>query len=139
MNINWGRVVAGGLLAGVVLNLGEFLLNDVVLGKQMQEIFARLGIAPPGSSFLVAAVSLTFVEGIALVLLYALIRSRLGPGAKTAVVAGLLMWFAIYVYGGIVNGMMLGIPFGWIFTAIAWGFIEYIVAAIAGAWAYREA
>jgi hypothetical protein len=109
-NINLGRVLVGGLLAGLVLNVGEFLLNDVVLGAQMREFYARYGIPDPGGSFLVAAVTLTFAVGILLVFLYALIRSRLGPGVKTAIIAGLIMWFAVYVYTGVVNGLLFGVP-----------------------------
>jgi hypothetical protein len=30
-SINWGRVIFGGLLAGVVINVVEFFLNGVVL------------------------------------------------------------------------------------------------------------
>ena len=76
-NINLGRVLLGGLLAGLVLNVGEFLLNDVVLGTQMREFFARYGILEPGGSFLIAAVTLSFAIGIVLVFLYALIRPTL--------------------------------------------------------------
>ncbi|MGI8918820.1 MAG: hypothetical protein ACR2H6_09465, partial [Pyrinomonadaceae bacterium] len=66
-NINLGRVLLGGLLAGLILNVGEFLLNDVILGTQMREFFARYGIADPGVSFMVAAVTLTFAIGVVLV------------------------------------------------------------------------
>ena len=138
-NINLGKVVLGGLLAGLVLNFGEFLLNDLVLARQMREFFSRTGLTPPGTSFLVAAVSLTFLMGIVMVLVYALIRPRLGPGPKTAIAAGLLMWFGIYVYTGIVNGMALNVPTNLIVIAIVWGLVEYVVAALAGAWLYKEA
>lgn len=137
-NINFGRVLIGGLLAGLVLNIGEFLLNDVILGKQMREFFARYGIPEPGSSFLILAVSLTFAIGIVLVFVYALIRSRLGPGPKTAIVAGLIMWFGIYVYTGAINGFLFAIPLNVMLIAFVWGLIEYVVGAIAGAWAYKE-
>ncbi|MDQ1637141.1 MAG: hypothetical protein QOF62_480 [Pyrinomonadaceae bacterium] len=30
MNMNFGRVFLGGLLAGLILNIGEFLLNEKV-------------------------------------------------------------------------------------------------------------
>ena len=138
-NVNLGRVLLGGLLAGLVLNFGEFLLNDLFLAKELQAFFARVGITPPGTSFLVTAVTLTFVMGIVLVLLYALIRSRLGPGIKTAITAGLLMWFSVYVYTGIVNGMALSVPLNFILIAMAWGLVEYLLAAIVGGWVYREA
>jgi hypothetical protein len=138
-NINLGKVVLGGLLAGLVLNFGEFLLNDLILSKQLQEFFSRTGLTPPGSSFLAAAVSLTFLMGIVVVLVYALIRPRLGPGPKTAIVAGLLMWFAIYVYTGIVNGIALNVSTNLIVIALVWGLVEYVIAALAGAWLYKEA
>jgi hypothetical protein len=138
-NINLGRVLLGGLLAGLVLNVGEVLLNDVVMGTQMREFFARYGIAEPGASFMVAAVTLTFTVGVVLVFLYALIRPRLGPGVKTAIIAGLIMWFAIYVYTGVVNGLLFGIPINAMVIGLVWGLLEYLLAAIAGAWIYKEA
>ena len=137
-NINLGRVLVGGLLAGLVLNVGEFLLNDVVLGAQMREFYARYGIPDPGGSFLIAAVTLTFAVGILLVFLYALIRSRLGPGVKTAIVAGFIMWFCVYVYTGVVNGLLFGIPIKMMSIGIIWGLLEYLAAAIAGGWVYKE-
>lgn len=138
-NINLGKVLLGGLLAGLIINVGEFLLNDVILGAQMKEFFARYRIPEPGGTFLIMAVGLSFVIGIVVVFLYALIRPRLGPGVKTAIVAGVIMWFGIYVYTGTINGLLFGIPMNVMLLAFVWGLIEYIVAAIAGAWVYKEA
>ena len=121
------------------MNVGKVSLNDVILGKQMREFFARSGIPEPGGSFMIIAVTLTFAIGILLVFVYALIRSRLGPGAKTAIVAALIMWFGIYVYTGAINGFLFGIPLNVMLIAFAWGMIEYVLAAIAGAWVYTEA
>jgi hypothetical protein len=137
-NINFGRALLGGLLAGLVLNIGEFLLNEVVLGKQMEEFFRKVQVPPPGGSFIALAVIMTFILGIVLVVLYALIRSRLGPGPKTAVIAALIMWFGVYLYTGIINGVLLAIPLNLIVIGMVWGLVEYIIGAIAGAWYYRE-
>ena len=137
-NINLGRVLLGGLLAGLVLNVGEVLFNDVVLGTQMREYFTRHEMPEPGGAFLIAAVTLTFAVGILLVFLYALIRSRLGPGMKTALVAGLILWFAVYIYSGVVNALMFGLPIKVLALGIVWGLLEYLVAAIAGGWVYKE-
>lgn len=137
--INFGRVLLGGLLAGLVLNIGEFLLNDVVLGAQMKDWLGKHNLHDPGGSFIAIAVGLTFVLGIVMVLLYALIRPRLGPGPKAAVVAALLLWFAIGVYTGIINGIILEMPANLLLIGIAWGLVEYILGAIAGAWLYKEA
>ena len=34
--INTGRVVVGGLLAGLLINISEFVLNTVVIAKDME-------------------------------------------------------------------------------------------------------
>ncbi len=63
MKINTGRVVLGGLLAGLILNIGEVLLNDVVLGSQMKTWFAAHNFAEPSGNFVATAVGLTFRYG----------------------------------------------------------------------------
>ena len=138
-NINTGRVVLGGLLAGLVLNVGEFLLNDFVLGSQMKEFMARHNFPEPTGNFIVLAVGLTFLMGIVLVLGYAMIRSRLGPGVNTAIIAGIFAWFGVYFYTGIINGVLFGLPLGTICMVVVWGLVQYTLAAIAGAWLYKEA
>jgi hypothetical protein len=138
-NINTGRVVLGGLLAGLVLNIGEVILNDVVIGAQMKEFLARHNFAEPTSTFMIIAVGLTFLTGIVLVLGYACLRTRLGPGPKTAIIAGLFGWFGVYFYCGIVNSVLFGTPAGAIATTVAFGLVEYVLAALAGAWLYKEA
>lgn len=138
-NINFGRVLLGGLLAGLVLNIGEYLLNDVMLGSQMKDFFSKHNFAEPAGSFIAIAVVMTFILGIVLVLVYAMIRSRLGPGVKTAIIAGLVSWFGIYVYTGIINGVLFGVSMNLIGMSIVWGLVEYTVAAIVGAWVYTEA
>jgi hypothetical protein len=137
-NINTGRVVLGGLLAGLVLNIGEVILNDVFLGAQMKEFITRHNFVEPSTNFMVIAVVLTFVMGIVLVLSYACIRTRLGPGPKTAIIAGLFGWFGVYFYSGIINGVILGIPPGTMAMVCAYGLVEYALAALAGAFVYKE-
>lgn len=104
----------------------------------MGEILRKFGVPVPGTSFIVIAVVMTFVVGIVLVWLYALIRSRLGPGPKTAVCAALIMWFGVYVYNGVINGTLFQVPMNLILIALAWGLVEYILAALAGAALYQE-
>ena len=86
--INFGRVILGGLVAGLLMNVGEFLLNGVILHSAMVDWGTKHNLPPePSPSFYVAAIGLTFVLGIITVWVYALIRSRLGAGPKTAIVA----------------------------------------------------
>jgi hypothetical protein len=136
--INFGRVLLGGLVAGVILTIGEYLLNDVVLAKQMEEAIRRLNVPKPGNNFIIAATGVTILLGIVLVWLYALIRARLGPGPKAAVVAALILWFGVYIYTGVINGMLLHIPMNLMLIGFAWGLVEYILAALAGGALYSE-
>jgi hypothetical protein len=137
-NINFGRVILGGLVAGLVLNIGEFLLNEVVFKQQMEEFFARLNVPRPGSTFIAIAVGITFLLGILMVCLYAMIRPRYGPGPKTAICAALVIWFCVYFYCGVLNAALFGFPTTLVVAGMVWGLVEYSLAAIAGAWLYKE-
>lgn len=137
--INMGRVVLGGLLAGVVLNIGEFVLNAVVLASQMKAFNAAHNFPEPGTHFMIVAIVLTLILGIVIVLGYACIRPRFGPGVKTAIFASLFAWFALYFYMGIFFAMLFGIPTSTCVLTMVWGLVEYALAAIAGAWLYKEA
>ena len=139
MKINLSRVLLGGLLAGVVLNIGEFIVNDFVLASEIKADFARLSLPQPGPDFIAKAVISTFLLGIVIVYLYAVIRSHYGAGVKTAICAGLFAWFFAYLYTGVIySGLgMMSMRAFWI--GLVWGAVEYSVAAIAGAWPYKEA
>jgi hypothetical protein len=137
--INFGRVLLGGLVAGLVINIGEYLLNGVVLAKQMEDTFRKMNVPGPGGNFIAIAVALTFLLGILIVWIYALIRPRLGPGPKTAIVAGFVAWLSIYLYKGTLNGVLFGIPLNTMLIAFAWGLVVYVLGALAGAALYKEA
>jgi hypothetical protein len=137
-NINMGRVILGGLVTGLVINFGEFLLNGILMADQMKSFMTQHNFTEP-KYFIPIAVGLTFVLGVVIILGYACIRPRLGPGLKTAVVAGLFAWFAIYVYSGIINAVLMGIPMSTMMMVLVWGLVEFILGAIVGAWLYKEA
>lgn len=96
MAINTGKVVAGGLAAGVVLNIIDFALNMFVLGDRFK---AQLDMVNPDISThmnsteaMVCFIIIDFLLGLAAVWTYAAIRPRFGPGSGTAIKAGLLVW-----------------------------------------------
>jgi hypothetical protein len=137
--INLGRVLLGGFVAGIILNLGEFVLNGIILGPHIEADMKRMNITPPGSGFAALAVTLTFVFGILAVLLYAMIRARLGPGPKTALLTALILWFCLYAYSGTINMLLINVPPKLILMILAWGLVEYPIGILAGAALYREA
>lgn len=137
--INLGRVLLGGLMTGLVLNIGEVLLNSVVFANDMNSDLQRLNLPSPGVDFIAKAVVATFVVGVGATFLYAAIRAQFGPGVKTAIYAGLFSWFFSILYPGVIyNGIgVIGPKPFWI--GLTWGLIEFTLAAIAGAWLYKEA
>ena len=137
--LNIARVILGGLLAGVVLNIGEFVYNGVLMADQMKAWNAQHNFAEPSTNFFVMATLLTFVLGIALVLIYACIRPRFGPGVKTAIIASLFMWFGLCFYMGYFFVALWDVPAKTYAMGLAWCLIEYALATIAGAWLYKEA
>jgi hypothetical protein len=137
--INFGRVLLGGLVAGVILNAGEWVLNDIVLHKEMDDFFKRCGFAQPGNKFLAIAVAITFVLGIVMVLGYAAIRPRFGAGPKTAVIAGLFAWFGVVVYQNVIATGLGMVPINLVVLVIGWEIVEYLLAALVGAALYKEA
>jgi hypothetical protein len=136
--INNGRVILGGLLAGVIINIGEYVLNEPILGKDWAAAMKSLGKDPVGGSSIAIFVAFGFVLGILMVWLYAAIRPRFGPGPKTAVCAGLVVWALAYLYGA-AGQMAVGVfPSRLLLIGTIWGLVELAIASLAGAWVYSE-
>lgn len=137
--INWKGVLAGGLVAGLVINVSEYLLNAVVLADEFTAEMTRLGIQQTqGTGTLIAWIVSGFVMGIAAVWLYAAIRPRFGAGVRTALCAGVMVWFLAVLFQsfGMVN---LGLfPVRLMTMAAIWALIELGIATTLGAWVYKE-
>lgn len=136
--INLSRVILGGLLAGIIVNISEFLLHTVVLKAQHEAAMSALGKAmPTGGSTMTVWILFGFAWGIAAVWLYAAIRPRFGPGARTGACAGVTAWFFGGFLGSVAMWNMGLFPFNGV--ELVWTLVEAIVATIAGAWLYKEA
>ncbi len=135
--INVGRVILGGLLAGLVMTVSEYVLNTYVTAEETSAIMQRLGLPQIGTNQIIGFVVLTFVVGIVLIWLYAAMRPRFGAGIKTAIIAAVALWViamisaASDVIVGITTADSLIVPG-------IWTLVETIVAAIAGGWVYQE-
>ena len=86
MAINTGKVVVGGLIGGVVLNIIDFVSNGVIFANRMR---ADANAFKPGlgdgaavmlPSQIVTYVISDFIIGLLIVFIYAAVRPRLGPG-----------------------------------------------------------
>jgi hypothetical protein len=138
--INWRRVIAGGVAAGVVMNLMDGLTNGVLLLSAYQANSARLGLDPKsmvsvaGASIFIAT---DFVFGILLVWLYATMSAQYGSGAATAIRAAVGMYLA--TMGVIIGFAVMGVLTLFLVSQMAIaGLVTLIVGALAGSWVYRR-
>lgn len=137
-NISIGRVILGGLLAGLVINIGEFVLNATILGKDWEAAMQALNKPDIGGEAIAYFVVLGFFLGIVMVWVYAAIRPRFGPGPKTAICAGLTTWALASLYTS-VGLIPMGIfPTKLLVWGAVWGFFELPIASVVGAWLYKE-
>jgi hypothetical protein len=136
--INLARVVLGGLVAGLVINIGESLFNGWLFAADMEAAMARLNLPPVGVGAISVFLALGFALGIATVWLYAAIRTRFGPGVNTALCAGATVWFLAYVYPSIGFAVMGLFPTRLVLIGMIWGLGEVLLGSVAGAWLYQE-
>ena len=137
VEINWTRVLLGGLLAGVIINAFEFVTNGVVLASQWEAAMKALGRSMSGSA-LMAFTILGFLTGITAVLLYARARPSFGPGAKTAVLTAFVLWIVGYALPSFSFNAMGLLPKRLLLISTIVGLLEVILASVAGAWLYKE-
>lgn len=143
MAINNSKVLLGGLAAGVVMNVVDYLANGVIFAERMT---AEANAFKPGLGDMMAQMDgkaltgliiMDFIVGGLLVWTYAAMRPRFGPGVKTAVYTALVFWIfgAIMTSGYMQMGMMsTGL---WMSFAVVY-LVALVLASIAGAWVYKE-
>lgn len=96
MSINWKKVLAGGVLAGIVLIILNSLAQFILMSRFQQEMNSWIPGATEhmatGAGIVAAGLILKFVLGTLLVWLYAAIRPRFGAGPRTALYAAVFVW-----------------------------------------------
>jgi hypothetical protein len=139
--INWVRVLVGGLVASIILFLTDGFLHERLALGLWQAVYADLGVAEPkhNAYALIYFAIFELGRGFISIYLYVLMRSCCGAGPKTAALAGIVAWIAFSV-----SGPAQFIPLGFYSHALwikvgAFQFITSIVAAVAGAFLYRDA
>lgn len=137
-SIDMKRVLLGGLVAGLVLNVVDYVLYGVLLAGDFEAALQALGRGPITSSAIGWFILLDFLYGIVLVYLYAAIRPRFGPGPGTAVRAGLILWVAAVLLHSLAEAQIGLFPQRLYVIGTLVGLVVLPLAAMAGAWLYRE-
>ena len=95
MAINTGKVVVGGLVAGVVLNALDYVFQAVVLKRDFEIMQQRLNLNPAAANNPVPWIIVDFILGFLVIVTYVGFRARWGPGPKTAIYAGLVIFLSM--------------------------------------------
>lgn len=141
MAINTSKVVAGGFVAGIVMNVVGYLGQAVLLGPRMMS--EMVAAAPSlegkgmGTGALTGRVLTQFAVGFLLVWLYAAMRPRFGPGMKTAALAAFAVWLCGFLF--YLDWLYLGMmsPGLYALTSLVM-IITLLIAAGLGAMIYKE-
>jgi hypothetical protein len=135
--INFGRVLLGGIVAGLVVNVGEFIAG-MVFADQSTAVMEQLGLSMPDGSAIAMFTVGGFIWAILGIWLYAAIRPRYGAGPKTAMCAASAVWFFSYLWPLFMDGVMGMLPVNLAMMGALWGLIEVNIAFLAGAYLYKE-
>jgi hypothetical protein len=137
-SINTGRVVMGGLLAGVIVFVST-AARVLVLREQIVGFIGNHGLQGIGQTEGIVFLAVySAALGILIVWLYAVIRPRFGAGTTTAIIGGLFYWISIYLvpYAALLRFDL--IPIGGVLVHWIWTVAEIPVASLVGAWVYQE-
>jgi hypothetical protein len=137
--INWRGVVVGGLVAGLVLNVVDYVLWGVLLADDMTAAMQALGKPAVDGSAIAWFVVMDFVYGLALVWAYAAMRPRFGAGARTAMYAGLFVWVLIGLLNAVGESQMGLMPARMMVIGTVVALVLLPVASVVGARFYTEA
>jgi len=141
MAMNIKKVVIGGIVAGIVLNVIDFVVNTYILGARakIETDAFKPGLSDQmmAGSSIASYVIMDLALGIALVWTYAAIRPRFGPGPRTAAFTAILFWLLALIFLAGYRQMGMMSPGLWWSFAVA-GLINFLLAAWAGAKVYTE-
>lgn len=135
--INWGRVLLGGVVAGIVMNLIEYVFHTYVIAGQEGAAMTALG-AHMMANAIPIFLALGFVTGIVTIWFYAAARPRYGAGAKTAVMIAIGVWVIAYAIPDIGMAGQGLFPMRLMCLEAVVGLVEIVVATVAGAALYKE-
>jgi hypothetical protein len=137
--MNWSRILLAGMLAGMVINTGEYLLHKIILQQGWTDLMQKFKDAAEPKPGQFAALSVAgFVMGVLTVWLFAATRPRFASTPKAVISAAIAIWIPAYCVG-LLAPFMLGIlPAGLVFPSMAAGIVELTLGASLGGLIYAD-
>lgn len=136
--INYGKVITGGIVAGLVMNVLDFVMNNYLMKSQFEAAAAARNIDPAVVEAAIPAfIVIDFLFGLLAVFTYAAIRPRFQPGPNTAVIAGAIVGVAASLVAAIFTASGY-FPWSVWTMASAISVVNSCLGTVAGAAMYSE-
>lgn len=137
--INIGRVILGGFVAGIVGNILAYVVDGVLLAPRWTFAMQQLGRTEFSANQWIVFSVLGLVGGIVAVWLYAASRPRFGAGPRTAVYAALAAWALSALIPNLTLWSAGILPRGLTVFTTAGAVVEWVAGVLVGAALYQEA
>ncbi len=139
--MNRQKIVVAGLVAGLVLNVLDFVSYSYIVGTQlasaMDAVNPSLTAAMSTSRAMATSIVLDFLMGIALVWLYAAMRPRYGPGPRNALMSAFFVWLISAFAFSMFHTMGMMTMHLWLLMACI-TFVNLSIGALVGGKLYSE-
>jgi hypothetical protein len=130
--INVGRVLLGGIVAAILMFLADGFIHQKLLHEYWLATMKAAGRSVQaeehGPDLTYFAIS-ELLRGLVLAWVYAAIRTHFGAGAKTAVIAALVVWALMFPIP-----FLSEVPIGFYSTTMLamWSLYELITSVVGG-------
>jgi hypothetical protein len=138
--INWTRVIIGGIVAAVIMFVAGFIIHGAILGADWTawQQAGHMPLALSHGEAVVIWILVSLINGFTGVWIYAGIRPRYGAGAKTALIAGLMIWLVGGLIAALAGYALGNVPHRVVAIAGIGRLIGDLIAILAGAYFYKE-
>jgi len=139
-NINFNRLLIGGVVAGIICFVGDGFVHGMLLADRWTGVMTALGrqAGDMGRRHPGYFATYDLFKGLVAVAIYVGIRPRFGPGIGTALIAAVTVWLLVIPIPLLGLLPMEFFSAGFAATWAAYGIIPIVVGTLAGAWLYRE-
>ncbi len=138
-NINYGRLIVSIIVIAVFYFIADGMIHGKVLGEDHKAAITGAGkvVREDPTSFAYFA-AFDLGKALVVMLLYVTARARFGPGASTAIFAGVVGWLAVEAVPNFANMPFPFYPKSVYWKWIALEFVPMVFGAILGGWIYKE-
>lgn len=136
--INGLRVLVGGVIAGLVINVFEAVVGMAFMDQVLAAFEAKGLVVAEDPATMAVFVALGFVVGGTAVWFYAAVRPRYGPGPLTAMRVGFGVWVLWYLPATSIYWWLDLFTARFLAIGLVLGLVEILLATVLGAWIYRE-